>query len=113
MSGEEKKRMKRMVCAGIVTLVLAGCATANLVDSNSIIEDDIEYYLQTDKAVYDLGENVELLYRITNLSDGDVTFSFPHFPEWNFWVEKDGEHIWRAVNGWYTVITVFTLSSGE
>ena len=35
MSGETKKRMKSVVCAGIVTLALAGMeeAKANLVDS--------------------------------------------------------------------------------
>jgi len=75
MSGEEKKRMKRVVCAGIVTLALAGCAKANLVDSNSIVQDGIKYYLQTDKAVYSLGENVEILYRITNLRDEEWRFS--------------------------------------
>jgi hypothetical protein len=44
-------------------------AKATLVNSNSLIEDNIEYYMQTDKAVYDLGENVEILYRVTNLRD--------------------------------------------
>jgi hypothetical protein len=44
-------------------------ARATLVDSNSIIRDGIEYYIQTDKSVYDLGEDVEILFRITNLRD--------------------------------------------
>jgi hypothetical protein len=55
----------------LVVLVLgtAQVAKANLVNSNSIIQDGIEYYIQTDKFVYDLGENVEILYRVTNLRD--------------------------------------------
>jgi len=69
MSGEAKKSLKSVIFAGIVTLVLAGCAKANLVNSNSVFQDGIEYYLQTDKAVYDLGEDVETLYRVTNLRD--------------------------------------------
>ena len=36
------------------------------VNSNSIIKDNIEYYIQTDKSVYKLGEKVEMLYRVTN-----------------------------------------------
>lgn len=44
-------------------------AKATLVDSNSIIRDGIEYCIETDKFVYDLGENVEMLYRVTNLRD--------------------------------------------
>jgi len=76
MSGEEKKRMKSVVCAGIVILAIAGCAKANLVNSNSIVEDGIEYYIQTNKSVYDLGEEVEILYSIINLSDEERTFEF-------------------------------------
>jgi len=70
MGGEENKILKSVVCAALVTLVLAGFAKANLIDSNSIIQDGIEYYIQTDRSVYDLGEDVEILYRITNLTDG-------------------------------------------
>ncbi|MCX5637494.1 MAG: hypothetical protein NTX52_07355 [Planctomycetota bacterium] len=47
---------------GIVTVVLVlgtvRLAKATLVNSNSIIEDGIEYYIQTDKSVYELGEGV-------------------------------------------------------
>ena len=69
MSGETNKNLKSVVCAGIVVLAIAGCAKANLVNSNSIIEEGIEYYVQTDRAVYNLGEDVETLYRVTNLRD--------------------------------------------
>ena len=79
-------------------------------NSNSIIKDNIEYCMQTDKKDYKLGENVEMLYMVTNLKDEDVTFRFPHSPQYNFWIEKDGKVIWRAINGWWTVETEFTLS---
>jgi hypothetical protein len=38
-------------------------------DPNCIITDGIEYYIHTDKHVYELGEYTEILYRITNLTD--------------------------------------------
>ena len=69
MMGKTRKVLKKLVCAGIVILASAVPAKATLVDSNSIVQDGIEYYIQTDKAVYDLGEDVEILYRITNLTD--------------------------------------------
>ena len=69
MSGEEKKRMKSVVCAGIVGFALTACAKANFVNSNSIFQDGIEYYIETNKSVYNLGEDVETLYRVTNLRD--------------------------------------------
>jgi len=118
MVGRAKRGLKSIVCAGIIGLALAGGvkeARATIVpfDSNSIVKDYIEYYIQTDKSIYNLGENVEMLYRVTNMGVEDVTFEFPYSPEWNFWVEKDGEHIWRAVNGWWTAQTQFTLSPSE
>jgi len=67
MTGRIKKILKKLVCAGISILFMTVSAKATLVDSNSIVEDGIEYYIQTDKPVYDLGEDVEMLYRITNL----------------------------------------------
>ena len=45
-------------------------------NSNSIIKDNIEYYVQTDKKEYKLGESVEMLYRVTNLRDKAITFKF-------------------------------------
>ena len=99
----------------LVVLVLgfAGMARATLVNSNSIIQDGIEYYIQTDKAVYDLGEEVEMLYRVTNLRDESVTFGFGWYPIYQFWVEKDGETILSAINGRLAVATKFTLIPGE
>jgi hypothetical protein len=42
------------------------------VNSNSAVKDGIEYYIQTDKPVYHLGEDVQMLYRVTNLSENPV-----------------------------------------
>ncbi len=66
MSGIRREKLGRLICAGIATLALAGSAKATLINSNTVVEDEIEYYVQTDKSVYDLGEDVEILYRITN-----------------------------------------------
>lgn len=67
MAGKIRKTLKSKICAVMVALALAGGAReARGTLSNSIVKDNIEYYIQTDKAVYDLGEDVELLYRITN-----------------------------------------------
>ena len=99
-----------MIGIGLVSVV--AMTNAEIV-SNSLIVDDIECYMQADDSIYDLGEDVEMLYRITNLREEQVTFSFTNSPEWNFWAEKDEENIWRAVNGWWTAPTAFTLTSNE
>jgi len=60
-----KKSLKSLAYAGLVGLALAGGGEAKGdVNSNSITQNNIEYYMQTDKSVYDLGENVEMLYRV-------------------------------------------------
>jgi hypothetical protein len=96
-----------------VAVVLSFAQEGAAVNSNSKVEDGIEYYVQTDKAVYVLGEEVEMLYKVTNLRDEEVMFGFPHTPVWNFWVEKEGNDVWTAVNRWWAKGLELTLESGE
>jgi len=46
------------------------------VNSNSYTYKNIEHYIQTDKSVYKLGEEIKILYRITNLRDEDMVLTF-------------------------------------
>jgi len=67
--------MKKKIIATIIVALVLGTghlARATLVDSNSIVKDGVEYYLQTDKFVYDLVEDVVMLYRVTNLTENPV-----------------------------------------
>ncbi len=60
-----------------------------ITNSSSIIMDDIGHSIQTNKAVfYDLGENVEMTYKITNLGNEDANFFFPTGQQYDFLVEK-------------------------
>lgn len=87
------------------------------VNSNSIIKDNIEYYVQTDKSVYNLGENVEILYRVTNLGSENVTFLFnvgPVDDRCDFMVDRDGERIWDNLGRPVTfAATSFPLAPSE
>jgi len=78
MSGETKKNLKSVVCAGIVILALAGCARqarGTLSNSSSIVEDGLEYYIELDNAVYNLGESIVILCRVTNVGDQSLDVS--------------------------------------
>jgi len=66
------------------------------VNCNSIVKDGIEYYMQTNKSVYSLGETVEMLYRVTNLRDHEVTFNFNDQVQHYFTVKDNGNLIWDA-----------------
>jgi parallel beta-helix repeat protein len=106
----------------IVSLLLSGAllflcvpsrALANSINSNSIVKENIEYYLQTDKAVYEAGETVQILYRVTNLGSEAVTFRFtcgPVTDRCDFMVEKDGQRVWDNLGRPTTLaLTSFTL----
>ncbi|UCF42466.1 MAG: hypothetical protein JSV99_07635 [Planctomycetota bacterium] len=94
----------------IISFLLAGAllflripsqALADSANSNSIVKDDIEYYLQTDKAVYNTGETVQMLYRVTNLGPDAVVMWFNYGPaddRCDFIVEKDGQSIWNNLS---------------
>lgn len=105
--------MNKLLNTFIFLLFVITAVAESVIVENSIIVDDIEYYVRTDKDIYTLSEDVEMLFRVTNLRGEDVTFDFGNSPEWNFWVEKDGESIWKAVNGWWTFPTAFDLASNE
>jgi hypothetical protein len=64
---------------------------ATPVNWNAIEVNDIEYYIQTDKSVYELGEDVDFLYRVTNLRDEEwrIEGFYPVFDV--IAEEKDGE----------------------
>lgn len=113
MSDKKKKSLKNLICAGLFGLVvLSGArgARGTCVDSNSVVQDGIEYYMQTDKAVYSLGENVKMMYRLTNLSySSPVTFEFRNAQQWHFEVRDAETRIWYWPKQINPATTSFTL----
>jgi len=113
MTGRIKKILKKLACVCISILFMTVSAKATLVDSNSIVRDGIEYYIQTDKSVYDLGESVEMLYRITNLGVEDVTFGFKYQQQCSFEVWDGETRIWYWPGRVNPAGSGFTLQPGE
>ncbi|MHC4365778.1 MAG: hypothetical protein ACYSTJ_09950, partial [Planctomycetota bacterium] len=65
-----------LFAAALLILCITSQTLANSVNSNSIVKDDIEYHVQTDKALYSTGETVQMLYRVTNLGPDAVVIWF-------------------------------------
>jgi hypothetical protein len=91
-------RVKAILLQVFFVLTVTCQAPATFVNWNSIEVNDVEYYVQTDKAVYNLGEDVDFLYRVTNLRDEEwrIEWGFPIFDV--IAEEKDGENfneIWN------------------
>jgi Intracellular proteinase inhibitor len=101
-----------IITLSLILTLLTGNTWAE--NANSIVVDDVEYYIQTDRLEYDLGEDVEMLYKITNIGSEAITFNFSYTPEWNFWVKDDNENlVFQAVTGWWTMGTSFTLQPND
>ncbi|MBW8000596.1 MAG: hypothetical protein FVQ80_01060 [Planctomycetes bacterium] len=86
--------MKTKLLLIVIVLTLASPLVNAAIVSNSIIVNDIEYYIQTDKAVYTLGEDVEMLFRATNLKEEDTIIYCYQSPEINFFVQQDDLTVW-------------------
>jgi len=116
MLGKTNQIFKKLVYAGIVASVfLAGVAGKAMPapDSNSIVVDDIELYVETDKSFYYLGENIEILYRLTKLGFPGAIIPCYQTPPLNIEVQKDGETIWMEVQGWWMVPIDLELRWGD
>ncbi|MHC4132435.1 MAG: BsuPI-related putative proteinase inhibitor [Planctomycetota bacterium] len=94
-------------------IIQASEAKAILVNSNSIVVDNIEYYMQTNKTVYNLGENVEMLYRVTNVGTEDVLFWFNDQVQYHFEVKQNVTIIWFYPKAGLPAGSVFVLQPNE
>jgi len=77
MNAKGKKSLKRLAFSVTIILILVGYAKetkATYVDANAV-EEGLEYYIRIDKGVYDLGENIELLHRLTNVGNETLNVS--------------------------------------
>ena len=113
MNAKAKKSLKKLICAGISILFITASAKATFVNSNSIVVDNIEYYTQTDKAIYDFGESVEMLHRVTNLRDEPLTFVFGAQQQCSFEVWDSETRIWYWPKHFNPAGSIFTLQPGE
>jgi len=105
--------MKAKLSLMVVVLILTGTLVDAAIVSNSFVIDDIEYYIQTNDSMYDLGDDVEMLFRITNLREQDVTISCSRGPEIDFWVQKDGANVWSLMQTWYWYSPGVEILAGE
>lgn len=87
--------------------------TADFVNSNSVVRDGIESFMGTDRGIYMLGEDVRMLFGLTNLMDNDVTLTAPHSTPFDLWVQEDGQNICTVLEGFLTVIVELDLAPGE
>ncbi|MHC4665822.1 MAG: hypothetical protein ACYS9T_07680 [Planctomycetota bacterium] len=110
--------MKKALVSILLVVNIPSAARATLIDSNSITKDGVQYYIQTNKSVYDLGENVEILFRVTNFTDEELVFGYMP-PVLDVLVgAREGENVnqvwfWSWDGTWPTGPAVYHLAPDE
>ncbi|MBN2591545.1 MAG: hypothetical protein JXA96_16890 [Sedimentisphaerales bacterium] len=87
-----------------------------LEDNNPVsvkVIDGVEFRVQTDKTFYKTGENVQMEFTITNLTNEDIYIECYQIPELNLLVQKDGQQIWELLHKVMANIPVVGLPAGE
>ena len=110
-------RRASILAVAVVVLGIAAQSSGNLLpaNSNTVVQDGIEYYIETDNAVYDLGEDVALRFRMTNVTDEEWELRWLG-PGADIVVEAKGEdfrEVWFAYQGGDTGPRRLILESGE
>ncbi len=82
-----------ILTAAVAVLAIAAQSRGNIqpVNWNSKVEYGIEYYIETDKAVYELGESIEFLYKVTNVTDENVLIYCSQSNELNIMIRNSEE----------------------
>lgn len=97
-----KKSLRNLAYAGLVGLALAGGwgeAKGDLINSNSKVVDNIEYYMEISKPICNPGEEVQISYRVTNQTANPLTFNFKNQVSYYFKVTKNNTIIWYNMDG--------------
>jgi hypothetical protein len=92
---------------------LEGIDTADFVNSNSVVRDAIESFMRTDRGIYTLGEDVQMLFKITNLTNDDVTITANHGPAFNLFARGDGQTVWMKHYVFTMALVPVDLAPGE
>jgi hypothetical protein len=98
----------------LLPVVLAWCATAPAV--GDFIPDPppgIQYVLETDKDVYQLGENVHATQKVVNPTPWELTLELKMMPGFDLWVLDDGEKIWSEHTDFFMYGSRVIVGPGE
>ena len=107
--------LKSLVIGTATAAGLAGRLDAESTNSASKVLDGTEYYFQTDKFSYSLGETVNFDYRITNLNFEPENYRFADSQSFEVIVKKEGLEVYRWSYDWLFMASgmEFTLNPGE
>lgn len=107
-----------VLCVACVVALGSGIVRAEVIPVRELAPPadplpELVYLIETDKEVYQLGEEVRITHRALNQGEADVTIRFGWAPGFEFYILAEGVRIepWFQVR--FPVIWWLTLSPGE
>jgi len=73
----------------------------------------VTYLIETDKAVYELGEQVHVTHRLINHGEEPFVIQFMVDPGFDLWVLQEGIEVWPGPTMHFQVIWDWVLPAGE
>lgn len=125
------KNYSSKVCSVIVTvlIIVLLIMAQNVVNANSIagiitthksikidVPEDLKVTVSTDKLKYFIGEPVQVIIKLTNTGDEDITIEFPNSQLADFSIVNENNkniYLWSNGKGFPDVITPLTILGGE
>lgn len=81
--------------------------------TNTIVVDDLEFYIEADKSTYLLGENVNLRFSVTNSSQSSLVVGTTQTPNFDIYIKFDSDLIWAKFGGYFQELSSVTFGPGE
>lgn len=97
-----------------LAIILALCATCP-VGAEPIPDPPpgIQYIIETDRDVYELGENVLATQKVVNPSQWRFTLQLDVDPGFDLWVLRDGVKVWSEHTAFRMIIWEMVVGPGE
>lgn len=90
----------RPVGAAALALLLVACAQGgDPISGDARNVGGVTMTFRIDPAVVKRGRSVQLSLNLKNNTGTDETLRFPSTQKYDFWVERDGEEVWRWSDG--------------
>jgi len=74
---------------------------------------DLEYVVETDSTIYSLGQTVDIVHRVTNIFDVDVSIQLNNEPGFDVWAMMNDDQIWSYYSAFAPNVWSLTLEPGE
>jgi hypothetical protein len=91
--------VKRMLALAFVIAVFTSCAGSDEVSGDRRVVGGVTLTFTVRPAHVELGRTVRFTLRVTNIAGQATELTFPSSKQYDFWVTRGGDEVWRWSEG--------------